>query len=471
MKIKVYIYPLSFATLFLLSFSGVSYVPLVYVCTFMSILMMLDKLGRGIVLREVIAVFNVFTCLFMPLIGYLVFNRNHDLALLFVRYMPVSAERYFSYALPAVTGFVTALCWPLANARVGDEGYAVRELIRRCQQVLEVNKSVGLWLLAIGLIAAQIRPFMPQSLQYIFSLLYFSSFTGLLYLQFSRNFRYKRAVLIGFVLFIIYGAFQNGMFTIFAYMGMTIFSFFVLGRWQSLMAKLLFFCLGALLLMVIQSVKPEYRAKVLMRNKDDKALEFLSLASQRIENLESGFTPNQFFPIYYRTNQGFYVGLVMKRFPHLKPFDNGRYLGYVNISSFVPRVLWPDKPTAGGYANMKYFAGVILKGFTTNVGPLGEGYGSFGATGGIIFMIILGVFIRLAYALVFKLAENLPLLIFWLPVLFYEVSYSAENDTLQITNSLFKAALFIFILHKLFPFLLGRTSVGERYGETAVKHA
>jgi hypothetical protein len=73
-------------------------------------------------------------------------------------------------------------------------------------------------------------------------------------------------------------------------------------------------------------------------------------------------------------------------------------------SAFVPRFLWADKPMAGGIANMKYYTGYTIKGYTTNVGPLGEAYGSFGVTGGVVFMMVLGTFIRFAYKKVFSLS-------------------------------------------------------------------
>jgi len=120
----------------------------------------------------------------------------------------------------------------------------------------------------------------------------------------------------------------------------------------------------------------------------------------------------------------------------------------------VPRFMWADKPMAGGAANMQYYAGYTIKGYTVNIGPLGEAYGSFGVTGGIIFMMVLGAFIRFAYGAVFRLAGRFPLLVFWLPVLFYQVTYSGENDTLQILNSLMKSAFFIWLLYKAFPQLL-----------------
>jgi len=178
------------------------------------------------------------------------------------------------------------------------------------------------------------------------------------------------------------------------------------------------------------------------------------LAKKRINGPDAIISPDFMWPIYYRTNQGFYLGLVQKYIPRAKPHDQGKNLFVGMASAFVPRFLWADKPMAGGIANMKYYTGYTIKGYTTNVGPLGEAYGSFGVTGGVVFMMVLGTFIRFAYKKVFSLSSSVPLLVFWLPVLFYEVTYSGENDTLQIMNSLVKSSFFIFLMYKSFKTVL-----------------
>ncbi len=53
-------------------------------------------------------------------------------------------------------------------------------------------------------------------------------------------------------------------------------------------------------------------------------------------------------------------------------------------------LFWPDKPMAGGKYNMKYYTGINIVGWSTNVGPLGEAWGSFGKVGGIIYMFFIG---------------------------------------------------------------------------------
>ena len=42
-------------------------------------------------------------------------------------------------------------------------------------------------------------------------------------------------------------------------------------------------------------------------------------------------------------------------------------------------------------------------------------------------------------------------MLFWIPVLFYQVTYSMESDTLQILNSLTKSVFFIWVLTKFVP--------------------
>ena len=244
------------------------------------------------------------------------------------------------------------------------------------------------------------------------------------------------------------------MFTVVAYMGMTIFSFVFLGKHSSVFKKTTIFVVCLFALLLIQSVKTVYRDYT-WRGKggvvESKTALFTSLISEKLTAPADLFTVKAMFPIYLRTNQGYNVALVMRRFPAAKRFDNGDNLLMSLAASLVPRFLWPDKPEAGGKYNMFYYAGFIIKGWSTNVGPLGEAYGSFGVVGGIVYMFFLGLFIRWAYLKVFQLSRKIPLIIFWLPLLFYQVSYSAENDTLQVLNSLTKGALFIFILYKIFP--------------------
>jgi hypothetical protein len=306
--------------------------------------------------------------------------------------------------------------------------------------------------MVVGLLSFVIIKLLPSAFQYVATILFFCSFSGLLYIYFLPEFKSKLIVLLIFLAFLILNAISIGMFTIVAYMSITIFSFFFIGRKTWLLKKVLILLTAVFIIIVLQNTKVTYRSYVWNKNYGgNNTLLFTTLF---IDNLQKGdllIEKRAFFPIYTRTNQGFYISLVMKRIPSLQPFDNGKVLTNTILSSLVPRFLWPDKPEAGGKFNMNFYAGRKLRGYSANVGPMGEAYGSFGIKGGIIFMFMLGLFIRWTYGRLLALTSSIPLIIFWLPVLYFQVTYSAETDTLQILNSLVKTAFFMWILYKFFP--------------------
>lgn len=426
------------------------YFPLSLILTGAVIIQVLDRLGKGVVLREIVALHMTFTCLAMPVVGYAVFNRSNHLAKIFLKFMHVPDFVYFSYALPAVAGFVLFLCWPIGSKDYDDGGAFLQRAIDRAKTVLTRNQKLGIYLLLGGTVMFWVAKVLPEAVQFAFLLFFFASFAAFLYIFYQPGLRGRRYYLYGFGAFIVLTAVGNGMFTVVAYMSLTIFSFFFLGKRSSMFKKLLLFFLGVFILLLIQSIKPTYRILIWSGNYEgNKGALFLRLMVEKLT--DPNWSTDAFFPVFTRANQGFNVSLVMNRFPEKVPFDDGHKL-LINIaSSLVPRVFWPDKPEAGGRVNMAYYAGLNIVGWSTNVGPLGEGYASFGARGGVIFMILLGIFIRYAYALLFKLSAKIPLLLFWLPVMFYQTTYAGETDSLQILNSILKSAFFIWLLHRQWP--------------------
>jgi len=411
-------------------------------------------MGKGIVLRETTALLYSFTCVFMPMIGYRYYTINNELAALWVRYMPISEKDYMSFALPAIGCFCLAITWPLARKNSPDERAALEGFIDRIRR--GINRKVGITIMIIGLSISLAIPYLPGGLQFFASLFFFGSFAGLLFLYYSPSFGYKKWIMTAFALFIFSNAINSGMFTIVAYMSVTIFSFFLLKSRASLFKKLGIVAIAFIFVIVLQNAKLAYRKSTWWSNYQGNRTELF--ANLFFENLKKGdalFETDAFYPVYARTNQGYNVALVMKRIPAIQQFDHGENLLKVAASSVVPRFLWPDKPEAGGRFNMEFYAGYQIRGFSTNIGPLGEAYGNFGVTGGIVYMFFLGLFIRWVYGRVFVLAKRNPFVICWLPVLFFQTVYSAEADTLQILNSLIKAAFFLWLLKKIFPTWFG----------------
>lgn len=411
-----------------------------------------EKLGKALVLRELIAFHGIFISLVMPVIGYNYYTRNNPLAALWIKYMLVPENVYFPFVLPAMAGFTLILCFPFSLKGPTDDSAYCLQLLERIKEKLSTKKKLGNKMILIGLIFWVLSDNTPAEINFIFTLMYFVLFSGMLYVYFTPNYKYKNLVLLGVTALTVLRYVSIGSFTIIANMGITVFSFVFLGRRSSLVKKLfvLFFCIFALI--QIQLVKSAYREIIWNKGyKGNTTVLFYNLLVDKVTNSGSVFSWNDFFQIYTRANQGFNISMVMNYIPSYRPIDQGERLMVVFASSFIPRFLWTDKPEAGGKFNMLYYAGFRINGWSTNVGPLGEAYGSFGSSGGIAYMCFLSLLIRWFYKRVFLVTKKVPLIFLWIPFLFFQITYSAETDSLQILNGLLKSSIFVVILYYSFP--------------------
>lgn len=470
MELKRYIHSIIIVVIILLSMITDMYKALSLALVILLLVKLLDKMGHGIVLREIIAFLYAFSCLLMPAVGYIWYTRDNHLARIWWKFMRVPESVYFPFALPAIALFCLALTLPFPAAKDFEQGIGVRMLTDRIRAILPAHKNVAIILLITGTVVLYLIAYLPLELQYFATLIFFSSFAGLLYLYFSPDSRNKKWILGGFIVFIFYNAIVGGMFTIVAYMGINVASFMLLGRKTSFLKKAGIFLVAAAFFIVLQNVKGSYRTQI-WTGQEYEGSKVGLFTSMFWENLQKGSglitNTDAFFPVYTRANQGFIVSLVMVRIPSSRPFDGGATLAKNFASAFVPRFLWPDKPTAGGKFNMLYYTGVLIEGFSMDVGPLGEAYGSFGPVAGMIYMFLLGLFIRWAYLRVFHFARRIPMLICWVPVLFYQAISSSETDSLTIVNSILKSAVFVWLLYRIFPHWFGvkrasRTALARR---------
>jgi len=420
--------------------------------------LLIDKWGKGIILREVIASHMVFVLLFMPLVGYNFYSIENSSSKLWVKYMPIGEFEYFSFVFPATLVFILVLCWPIYSNNKIDENVLFLERLKRSSNKLRisnVNPKI-LILLASGIYF--LVPFLPTAFQYIGYLFFTLSFVGFLMLYIDVNAKYRNLFLGYFGIFIFYVSLYSTMFTIIVYMGMTLSSFLYLNFKLTFLKKIAGFVIVCISILILQTVKGTFRSFVASgtTTNENKALYFGQLLVEEASKGYSNYSSDRFFQFYVRANQGLLVAKVINYIPQKKEFDNGQYLGQAIFSSLIPRVFWPDKPMAGGKFTMKYFTGEELVGHTSmNVSPVGEAYGSFGPNLGIIYMGILALFIRLVYLWYISLTNTIPFLIFWFPVIFFQVTYSMETDSLQIFNSLFKSGTFVFILYIISPSLFG----------------
>ena len=236
-----YYYSLSVMILLIIEMVTDWYYPLSITLIALTLLMILDKLGKGIVLREFIAFYGLFVCILMPMLGYTVYNQDNFLAKLWVRYMFIPKEKYFGFALPAMSIFCLGICWPVRSRKASDQGPLLQLAMDRIKLQLSHIPKRSIYIISIGIVANFISPFLPEALSFFGILFFWSSFAGVLYLFYTPGFKRKNLILILFAFFILTTALRNGMFTLVAYMGITMFSFFFLGKKTSFWKKLSFF--------------------------------------------------------------------------------------------------------------------------------------------------------------------------------------------------------------------------------------
>jgi hypothetical protein len=440
-------FTLSFIVLLVLHAIGIDTYFLIYVLLIIILFQILTKFGKGIVLLELIMFFGTVIYLLSAILGYEVYNRSSELAVIWAKVMPVPKEQYFNFFFPALVAFFLGLSFHLSANDPPDTGQFLINKVKEIKKVLQGDTSTGIALSMLGIGGFFVGKI--ASFGYLGTLLYFVLFPGILYLYFSPNKRVKYFYLGLDFLFLIFDAYQTGMFTVLTYMGAVLFSIFLAGTKISGGRKLLLLVAAIVTIFLIQIIKGQVRRNI--------GMGVQSLANQygRDDSKDEGkiaiLTEYGFFPMYARIAQGQLTSKVMRIFPDQKPFSNGEVVGQSILASFVPRIVWPDKPESGGKFNMKYYLNFNLRGYSINIGPPGEAYANFGLTGGIIFMFFFGYFIRLVYLAFFNVSKTNCLYMLWLPVIFFQVLYCLENDVMQALNSAVKGSLFVYGMSKLFP--------------------
>jgi hypothetical protein len=207
--------------------------------------------------------------------------------------------------------------------------------------------------------------------------------------------------------------------------------------------------LGIFVIILIQSVKSDYRKRTWYEEGGADPVYFIQLVGDRIASPSTMLEPMGLFSLSVRMNQGWLVAETMKMVPEKHPFGNGGPLLDAIYASVIPRFLWPDKPEAGGKANLKRFWGFDLIGWSTNIGTLGEAYANFDRTGGLFYMFFYGLFFNFILSRILKMAEKRPTIILWLPYLFFYV-VNVETDLLSTMGALVKGLIFTWITFQVF---------------------
>lgn len=406
------------------------------------LLSFIDSIGKSYNPLDIPILLALFQCMIIPMVVYKVFN--DEMLVLALKYdMTVDAETYYGYVFPAILVFIIGVKIPLLfkkNIQV-----KFRLAIQQSKSYLEGKGNIGILLIIIGASVGIIQPFIPGELNYVAYLISKLLIVGVLY-TFLSDAKNRLWFLIGGIVLLFAQALAMAMFGDLVYTLMLGVLLILLGRNISNKLKYSVALIGMIFLLLIQSVKTDYRAVVWKgQDKENQGQgAFFSLLADRISNPSQLLEWDSYFPIIVRANQGMIIGKVMGYIPTNAPFAEGETIFTALAASFIPRILWEDKPMSGGHANMLRFTGLTIQGYSMNIGPIGEAYGNFGVEEGIVFMFFYGLFFSVAILLILSVIKKRPTVILWFPLLFLN-SVQMETDVLMCVNSLMKNAIFCWL--------------------------
>lgn len=405
----------------------------------------IDSIGKSFNPFNITILLAVFQCLLMPIIVYHVYNT--DAIVIALKYdMGVSQERYYGFVFPAIVLLIAGLKLPLLLTKNYND--RLKFAVTRAALHLKGKGNIGVLLMIIGFVSGFMQIFLPGELRYVAYLFGKLLYVGAIYTYFSDH--KSRKLYLGIALVAILGqSLAQGMFGELVYTTLLGAMLLLLGKHIPNKTKYGLATFGFIAIMLLQSIKVDYRA-VVWRGQGDQSKgnfgTFVSLISDRITDPSRFFDWATLFPTVNRFNQGMIIGKVMDHVPARAPYAEGETIFTSLAASFVPRLLWPNKPQSGGHWNMERFTGFIITGYSMNVSPLGEAYGNFGVEGGIAFMFFYGLFFSVMILLLLHLMRTTPTIILWFPILFLN-SVQIETDVLMCVNSFIKNSIFIWICY------------------------
>lgn len=401
----------------------------------------IDSIGKNYNILDIPILLALFQCMLMPAVIYHVYNDNF-LVIALNYNMGVTAETYYGFMFPAIVAMIIGMKLP----PLFQVSYQRKFLLATAnvKNYLIGKGNIGVLLIAIGVVSTIMKSFIGGPLQYIAYLFSLLLYIGVLYTFFSDH-KQRMMYLTGGFVIISAQAIAQGMFGELVFVLLLSVLLMLLGKKLSTSLKFGLATIGFISILLLQSIKADYRA-ISWRGEgegDQSNTEaFFSLIANRLTEPGRFFDLDLMFPTVNRFNQGMIVSKVLEHVPRRAPFAEGETIFVSLAATFVPRILWPDKPIAGGHFNMERFAGLKIEGYSMNISPMGEAYGNFGVEGGIAFMLAYGLFFSILIVLLMNYVRKKPTLILWFPVLFLN-SIQMETDILMCLNSLIKNILFV----------------------------
>jgi hypothetical protein len=375
---------------------------------------------------------------------YLIYNEYKILSY----QMPIKQTQYFNYVVPALISLFAGVL--IFNKDV-DIRYSLRKInsgdaARLGYLLLTISLFFDLAkLLNIGVI--------DSLLSFTLYLKYLAAFC---FLFTGSYFNYVFIVLIYTQL--AFTVLMSGVFISF-FIWTAFLLFFITIKYSiSFWVRVVFFITFIPVIVLIQSVKTEYRNTI--RKQESKG--GLNLFSDLVEKQNSRDKNDPFaqstgvVSTVGRLSQGWHLGLTLKQVPSHEPIANGQEILLDITSSLLPRILYSEKKEVNSQAKFFKYTGHKLKGATSmSIGILGDFYINFGWWGSIVMLFVFGSAVAsfLRYFITRFVIPD-PINIVWVPFLLCYL-VRANNDFYIFFNCLVKGFLIFLAVDYIRYKLLG----------------
>ena len=393
-------------------------------------------IGHKIALPECISSIAMGEILLVPAITYWFVPAS----------MPLESTTYFSYALPACLAFYAGM-HGIAN-QPAELSLSHKQYLLKAADYLKQRPGASRSLFLVGLAGFLLKLGIPTLPAFLGTLPAYCLLTSVFYAYYAQStfWKVQSACIIGLLLLhtVVTGTFNDLFFWLLA--GMLLLSTSMPAP-PTLRLKAIVICLAFTFLLVVQSVKREYRYQTWGYTKNERTADaelMATLLIDRVSHPQKLLNVFHLYTAFVRFNQGIIIGNAMNSVPIHEDYAQGEVLLSL-VYPFIPRFVWAGKPQTGGYENIRRFTTLPQFANTSiNLSPVGEGYVNFGY-GGILFTLGYGLLLGGFFRLAFRLATQTPSVVLWLPMV-YMGCLTMETDLLSTWGSLVNSVLFITLL-------------------------
>ncbi len=353
--------------------------------------------------------------------------------------MRIPEGDYFAYVMPAVIFFIIGL-------HINSGKYQGEIIDRKgIEKYVDRNPMVPYYFIVLGFLASVISGFFASELAFVFYLLGSFKFIGLFLLVLGTK-KIKLWAMVLVIGSIISSSLSSGMFhDLLTWVVYTAAVFGIKYKFD-FKVKLIGLSVFIVLALTIQVLKGSYRSDIGREGEDAGISTFNKIYEEKNQENAGVFSFQSIADANTRINQGFIITNIMTTVPDQVPFANGSEMYEIVEAAVMPRILAPDKLKAGDRGIFNKYSGIpITAGTSMGLSSVGDGYVNWGAFGGVIFMLALGLIYSEVLNIFYRQSLIYPILILFVPLVFYyPIRPDCELQT--ILGHLVKSCILIFVM-------------------------